>query len=94
MRNYSYYSPSWVGVDDYIDHIGSVLRDGGWSESDISEMVHDTAPSSGFFEYDMGLLNKQAVLNTLLLQEDRLSDSLRDAGWSSEEVSDAFGFDF
>ena len=96
MRNYSYYSPSssWVGVDDYIDHIGSVLRDGGWSESDISEMVHDTAPSSGFFEYDMGLLNKQAVLNNLLLQADRLSDSLRDAGWSSEEVSDAFGFDF
>ncbi|XP_057501596.1 uncharacterized protein LOC130785432 [Actinidia eriantha] len=82
--------PKWV--DEYIEQIGSVLREGGWGESDVSEMVHVSA--SGFFEGEMVLLDNQAVLDALLLKADRLSDSLRKAGWSSEEVSDAFGFDF
>ncbi|KAF5752902.1 hypothetical protein HS088_TW01G00820 [Tripterygium wilfordii] len=36
----------------------------------------------------------QAVRDALLLKADRFSDSLRKAGWSSEEVSDVLGFDF
>ncbi|CAK9166506.1 unnamed protein product [Ilex paraguariensis] len=82
--------PKWV--DEYIGQIGSVLRQGGWAESDVSEIVHVSA--SGFFECDMVLLDNQAVLDALLLKADRFSDSLRKAGWSSEEVSDALGFDF
>ncbi|XVF17688.1 hypothetical protein REPUB_Repub10bG0145200 [Reevesia pubescens] len=82
--------PKWV--DEYIEQIGSVLREGGWGESDIAEMVHVSA--SGFFEGEMVLLDNQAVLDALLLKADRFSDSLRKAGWSSEEVSDALGFDF
>ncbi|KAJ8770811.1 hypothetical protein K2173_021458 [Erythroxylum novogranatense] len=82
--------PKWV--DDYVEQIGSVLREGGWSESDISEMVQVSA--SGFFEGEMVLLDSQAVLDALLLKADRFSDSLRKSGWSSEEVSDALGFDF
>lgn len=83
--------PKWV--DDYIQQIGSVLRAGGWSDSDVSEIVQVSA--SGFFEGgEVILLDNQAVLDALLLKADRLSDSLRKAGWSSEEVSDAFGFDF
>ena len=82
--------PKWV--DEYIEQIGSVLREGGWDESDIAEMVSVSA--SGFFEGEMVLLDNQAVLDALLLKADRFSDSLRKAGWSSEEVSDALGFDF
>ncbi|CAI0553550.1 unnamed protein product [Linum tenue] len=41
----------------------------------------------------MVLLDNQAVLDALLVKADRFSDSLRKAGWSSEEVSDALGFD-
>ncbi|KAK6258529.1 hypothetical protein SCA6_013003 [Theobroma cacao] len=82
--------PKWV--DEYIEQIGSVLREGGWGESDISEIVHVSA--SGFFEGEMVLLDNQAVLDALLLKADRFSDLLRKAGWSSEEVSDALGFDF
>ncbi|KAG5241420.1 zeaxanthin epoxidase [Salix suchowensis] len=70
--------PKWVG--DYIEKIGSVLREG--------------VSASGFFEGEMVILDNQAVLDALLLKVDRFSDSLRKAGWSSEEVSDALGFDF
>lgn len=82
--------PKWV--EEYIEQIGSVLREGGWSESDISEIVGVSA--SGFFEGEMVMLDNQSVLDALLLKADRFSDSLRKAGWSSEEVSDALGFDF
>ncbi|KAI9089228.1 hypothetical protein K1719_029507 [Acacia pycnantha] len=82
--------PKWV--EEYIGQIGSVLREGGWCESDISEIVG--VSSSGFFQGDMVLLDNQAVLDALLLKADKHSDSLRKAGWSSEEVSDALGFDF
>ncbi|KAI3452021.1 hypothetical protein Pfo_008686 [Paulownia fortunei] len=82
--------PKWV--DSYVSQIGSVLREGGWAESDVSEIVQVSA--SGFFEGEMVMLDNQAVLDALLLKADRFSDMLRKAGWSSEEVSDALGFDF
>lgn len=82
--------PDWV--DEYIGKIGSVLRAGGWSEPDITEMVQVSA--SSFFEGDLVVLDNQALLDALLLKADRFSDSLRKAGWSSEEVSEALGFDF
>lgn len=82
--------PGWV--DEYIDKIGSVLKAGGWSEPDITEMVQVSA--CGFFEGEMVMLDNQALLDALLLKADRFSDSLRKAGWSSEEVSEALGFDF
>ncbi|XP_004509143.1 uncharacterized protein [Cicer arietinum] len=82
--------PKWV--EDYVEKIGSVLRKGGWSEPDISEMVE--VSGSGFFERDMVMLDSQAVLDALLLKVDKFSDSLQKSGWSSEEVSDALGFDF
>lgn len=82
--------PNWV--EEYIGQIGSVLREGGWKEADVEEIVHVSA--SGFFEGEMVLLDNQAVLDALLLKADRYSDSLRKAGWSSDEVSDALRFDY
>ncbi|GFQ04972.1 hypothetical protein PHJA_002641300 [Phtheirospermum japonicum] len=83
-------TPKWV--DSYVSQIGSFLREGGWAESDVSEIVHVSA--SGFFDGEMVMLDNQAVMDALLLKADRCSDMLRKAGWSSEEVSDALGFDF
>lgn len=82
-------APKWVG--EYVAQIGSVLREGGWSESDVDEIVHVSA--SGFFEDEMVLVDNQAILDALLLKTDRFADLLRKSGWSSEEVSEAFGFD-
>ncbi|XP_073309579.1 uncharacterized protein [Primulina huaijiensis] len=82
--------PKWI--DEYVTRIGSVLRGGGWTESDVSEIVHVSA--SGFFDGEMVMLDNQAVRDALLLKTDRFSDLLRQAGWSSEEVSDVLGFDF
>uniref|UniRef100_A0A1J3HE84 Knr4/Smi1-like domain-containing protein n=1 Tax=Noccaea caerulescens TaxID=107243 RepID=A0A1J3HE84_NOCCA len=83
-------TPKWV--DEYVNRIGSILRGGGWSETDVEDIVHVSA--SGFFEGEMVILDNQAVLDALLLKAGRFSESLRKAGWSSEEVSDALGFDF
>ncbi|KAF8410069.1 hypothetical protein HHK36_002591 [Tetracentron sinense] len=82
--------PKWF--EEYMERIGSVLREGGWDESDVTEIVQVSA--SDFFEEELVLLDSQAVLDMLLLKADRFSDSLRKAGWSSEEVVDALGFDF
>ncbi|CAI9752847.1 unnamed protein product [Fraxinus pennsylvanica] len=82
--------PNWV--EEYVTQIGSVLKEGGWAESDVSEIVHVSA--SGFFEGEMVMLDNQAVLDAMLLKADKYSDLLQKSGWSSEEVSDALGFDF
>ncbi|KZV22122.1 hypothetical protein F511_11650 [Dorcoceras hygrometricum] len=83
--------PKWV--EEYVSEIGSVLKQGGWKDSDVSEMVDVSA--SGFFEGgEMVMVDNEAVLDALLLKADRLSGTLLKSGWSSEEVSDALGFDF
>ncbi|MFS7947479.1 hypothetical protein Hanom_Chr06g00548761 [Helianthus anomalus] len=82
--------PNWV--DKYVQQIGSVLKAGGWADSDVVDIVD--VGSSGFFDSEMVLLDNQAVLDALLVKANRLAESLRKAGWSSEDVSDAFGFDF
>ncbi|GLT42089.1 hypothetical protein SLA2020_161090 [Shorea laevis] len=82
--------PKWV--KEYIEQIKSVLRDGGWDETDISDIVNILA--SGFFGEEMVLLDHQTVLDVLLLKVDWFSKSLRKADWSCEKVSDTLGFDF
>ncbi|KAG9451002.1 hypothetical protein H6P81_010967 [Aristolochia fimbriata] len=82
--------PIWV--DEYLDRIGSVLREGGWGESDVREMCH-VSETGGLVEDDVPM-DGQAVLDLLLLRADRFSGELRRAGWSSDEVSEALGFDF
>ncbi|PKU79906.1 uncharacterized protein LOC110115313 [Dendrobium catenatum] len=80
--------PEWV--DSYLDRIGSVLREGGWGESDVNEMVDSSSAPSALF----AMVDDEAVLDALLLKADRCSDSLRRAGWSSDDISDALCFDF
>ncbi|XP_019185276.1 PREDICTED: uncharacterized protein LOC109180244 [Ipomoea nil] len=82
-------TPKWV--EKYIEQIGSALKQGGWDESDVSEIVQ--VSSCPFIAGEMALLDNQAVLDALLVKADRLSDSLRQAGWSSEEVSNVLWLD-
>ncbi|KAL6859099.1 hypothetical protein ACP4OV_018101 [Aristida adscensionis] len=83
-------TPHWV--DNYLDKLGSVLRQGGWRDTEVTEMVEVTA--SGIFDgEEASAVDADAVLDALLLKADRCSDSLRRAGWSSEDVSDALGLD-
>ncbi|RCV31481.1 hypothetical protein SETIT_6G181100v2 [Setaria italica] len=86
-------TPHWV--DTYLDRLGSVLRQGGWRDTEVTEMVEVAA--SGMFDGEEAAAppeaDPDAVLDALLLKADRCSDSLRRAGWSSEDVSDALGLD-
>ncbi|PIA56472.1 hypothetical protein AQUCO_00700658v1 [Aquilegia coerulea] len=82
--------PIWV--EDYLQSIGSVLKQSGWNESDVTDMLE--VSEYVFSEEEVGLLDNQAVLDSLFLKMDRFSDSLQKAGWSCEEVTDALGFHF
>jgi hypothetical protein len=87
-------NPHWV--DSYLDRLGHVLRQGGWRDTEVTEMVEVAA--SGVFDGEEAAaapaaVDSDAVLDALLLKADRCSDSLRRAGWSSEDVSDALGLD-
>ncbi|XP_051204906.1 uncharacterized protein [Lolium perenne] len=83
-------TPHWV--DSYLDRLGSVLKKGGWRDMEVNEMVEVTA--SGLFDGEEApAVDTDAVLDALLLKADRCSDSLRRAGWTSEDVSDALGLD-
>ncbi|AQK51791.1 hypothetical protein Zm00014a_007377 [Zea mays] len=85
-------NPHWV--DSYLDRLGHVLRQGGWRDTEVTEMVEVAA--SGVFDGEeaaVPVVDSDAVLDALLLKADQCSDSLRRAGWSSEDVSDALGLD-
>jgi hypothetical protein len=84
-------TPRWV--DNYLDELGSMLKKGGWRDREVDEMVEVTA--SGLFDgVEAPAPDSEAVLDALVLKTDRCSDSLRRAGWTSEDVSDALGLDF
>jgi hypothetical protein len=68
-----------------------MLKEAGWEESDVSEMVRVSA-SDTFDGEDVVLVNSESALDVLLVKAGRCSDSLRRAGWSSDEVADALGF--
>ncbi|KAF0898700.1 hypothetical protein E2562_009317 [Oryza meyeriana var. granulata] len=83
-------TPLWV--DNYLDKLGTVLKKGGWRDREVDEMVEVTA--SGLFDGDEAPpADADALLDALFLKTDRCSDSLRRAGWTSEDVSDALGLD-
>ncbi|KAF3793898.1 hypothetical protein EJ110_NYTH08821 [Nymphaea thermarum] len=86
--------PRWVR--GYLGELSTVLREGGWEEADIEDVFKEASSPTvpGFTPSEEVFFDSQAVLEGLLLKADYLSDSLRRAGWSSQEVSDALGFDF
>jgi hypothetical protein len=81
--------PQWMLC--YLEDLAALLRNGGWREEDISDIVQ---VSSTPLDPDNVLFDSQAVLEGMLLKADSMSESLRRAGWSSQDVSEAFDFDF
>jgi hypothetical protein len=69
-----------------------VLRKGGWRDREVDEMV-EVAASGLFDDEEPPAPDTEAVLDALVLKTDRCSDSLRRAGWTSEDASDALGLD-
>eukprot|EP01018_Ginkgo_biloba_P030007 Gb_32619 [translate_table: standard] len=81
--------PRWIL--NYLEDLATVLRNGGWREEDISDIVE---VSSTPFDNESVFFDSQAALEGMLLKADSMSDSLRRAGWSSQDVSEVFDFDF
>lgn len=79
--------PKWIST--YLDEISLMLRSGGWCESDVKEMVHVAASDMS----SDGKIDGQDTLEKLLRKADRCSDSLRRAGWSSDEVLELLRLD-
>lgn len=85
--------PAWVG--EYLGRVGLVLREGGWGETDVREMCHGDASELAMVD-DVGveqvvLVDREAVMDLLVVRAERLSGELRRAGWSSGEVAEALG---
>ncbi|KAJ7524806.1 hypothetical protein O6H91_17G023000 [Diphasiastrum complanatum] len=76
----------WVAR--YLENMAGQLRNGGWKENDISEMVDaDSFPDSR----KCLVWDRQSVLDDLTSKVNMLSISLKKAGWSAQEVSEALG---
>ncbi|KAI4330280.1 hypothetical protein MLD38_028580 [Melastoma candidum] len=71
-------------VDDYVEGIASVLKEGGWREEDVREMTEVL----GSHWYPQGELDRRVVLDMFLLKADRIAETMRNAGWSADDVSD------
>ncbi|KAJ7297127.1 hypothetical protein O6H91_Y078900 [Diphasiastrum complanatum] len=81
-------APKWLGK--VLNNISAHLRRGGWKEDDISEIVDASSPRSGG---NIQPLDRQSVLEGLVLQLDFLSASLTKAGWSGQDVAETLSFD-
>ncbi|KAJ7299055.1 hypothetical protein O6H91_06G045600 [Diphasiastrum complanatum] len=76
----------WVAR--YLENLAGQLRNGGWKENEISEMVDE----SSFSDSSSCLVfSKQSVLADLTSKINMLSVSLKKSGWTAQEVSEAFG---
>lgn len=77
---------------DYLEELATLLRNGGWKEQDINDMIQaSSSPSSDTEEI---YLDSQTILEGLLLKADLMSNSLRKAGWSSQDIAEIFNIDY
>lgn len=82
--------PRWL--IDYLEELATLLRNGGWKEQDINDMIQgSSSPSSDTEEI---YLDSQTILEGLLLKADLMSNSLRKAGWSSQDIAEIFNIDY
>lgn len=79
------FSRKWLA--GYLGDIGSRLRNGGWKEDEISDMIN---PPASCFQKGS---DSQNLVESLAFHVDLLSVSLRKAGWSAKEVFESLDFD-
>lgn len=75
-------SSKWL--TGYLEEMSLVLRQGGWEEDDISDMM-ESQSSPGLWNQP---LDAEAVLVTLAKEVELLSTSLKKAGWSVPDVTE------
>lgn len=85
-KSRSTFLPMWVV--SYLDDISLRLREGGWDEDDIEEIM-ETCPPRKLLEMD----DRQSVLDALSGQAVLFSASLREAGWSIRDVAEVLQVD-
>lgn len=76
--------PYWL--ERYLDEMAAILRNGGWKEADVLEMVSVAAPP---LAEPKSFLDRQSIMEALVLYVNLLSDALRRAGWSTTDVGEA-----
>lgn len=79
--------PYWL--ERYLDMMAAMLREGGWKEGDVTEMINVVAPLA---EPSL-CIDQQSILEGLVLYVNFLSDALRRAGWSAPDVAEALDVD-
>ncbi|EFJ18156.1 hypothetical protein SELMODRAFT_112997 [Selaginella moellendorffii] len=78
-------------MKETVEDMSSKLRQGGWKEEDIAEIV---GAASSCSDHKRGMPDRQTVLEGLAFHLDYLSCSLRKAGWSVHDVAETLCFDF
>ncbi|CAK9194837.1 unnamed protein product [Sphagnum troendelagicum] len=86
VPNYSSSSSSSKWLTRYLEEMSLVLRQGGWREDDICDMMEAQALPSTTWNQQ---IDAQAVLLTLAKEVELLSTSLKKAGWSVPDVSES-----
>ncbi|KAH9548852.1 hypothetical protein CY35_11G108100 [Sphagnum magellanicum] len=79
---------NWVNC--YLEEMSIVLRQGGWREEDISDMMGAEARLPTMWDHQ---LDVQAVLLSLAKEVEFLSTSLKKAGWSIPDISESMKWD-
>ncbi|GLJ18008.1 hypothetical protein SUGI_0317440 [Cryptomeria japonica] len=83
--------PRWVM--EYLEELANILRNGGWKERDINDMLLQVSSSNLPGSEDI-YLDSQTIIEGLLLKADLMSNSLRKAGWSSKDVAEIFNIEY
>ncbi|KAG0580243.1 hypothetical protein M758_4G160000 [Ceratodon purpureus] len=75
---------SSMWLTGYLEEMSLVLRQGGWEEDDISDMMDSKTPPDLWDQQ----IDAEAVLVTLAKEVELLSTSLKKAGWSVPDVTE------
>ncbi|CAK9257371.1 unnamed protein product, partial [Sphagnum jensenii] len=86
VPNYSSSSSSSKWLTCYLEEMSLVLRQGGWREDDICDMMEAQALPSTTWNQQ---IDAQAMLLTLAKEVELLSTSLKKAGWSVPDGSES-----
>eukprot|EP01018_Ginkgo_biloba_P002094 Gb_06072 [translate_table: standard] len=85
------FSRKWLA--SYLGDLESRLRNGGWKEDDISDMINPPAASFSSRNQVCKGSDRHNLMESLAFHVDLLSISLRKAGWSAKDVVESLDFD-
>lgn len=101
LVKWSKHAPYWL--ERYLDEMENILRAGGWKEADVKEMIYhqmmSAPPEEDRIEPNSSSsssseLDRQSIMEGLVLYVNLLSDALRISGWSTRDVAEALDVDF